>query len=246
MPRAISWLASRGPKLRPTPDDWRLSTAVTRFLIVRLARSATSCTPFRSRRRCAARFPPRASTGSSAPSIARFSISCRSIDRRLVINDRRRRVGRPVAAGARFASCAAARYDVAIDLQGLIKSALLARALRRAARDRLFVALRARALGAACSTPKPTIRAAAGIYDPRETRHVVEINLGLLEPLGITRGRAGVSDRTTSTRRSRAGRCAQTGGRYALLNPGRGVAEQALAADRVSARWPRRCASGTG
>ena len=37
----------------------------------------------------------------------------------------------------------------------------------------------------------------------------------------------------------------QTGGRYALLNPGRGVAEQAVAAGAARRRSRRRCASGT-
>ncbi len=58
-----------------------------------------------------------------------------------------------------------------------------------------------------------------GLYDPRETRHVVEINLGLLRPFGIARRRRGISDRA---RRIAVARdmLQQTGGRYALLNPG--------------------------
>ena len=41
------------------------------------------------------------------------------------------------------------------------------------------------------------------MYDPRETRHVVHINLGLLEPLGHHRRDARVSDRPRGLGRSR-------------------------------------------
>src|SRR5205823_8434812 len=57
-----------------------------------------------------------------------------------------------------------------------------------------------------------------GLYDPRETRHVVEINLGLLEVLGLTVVKPEFpieevdSDVACRVRQ-------QTGGRYALLNP---------------------------
>ena len=59
-----------------------------------------------------------------------------------------------------------------------------------------------------------------GIYDPRETRHVVDINLGLL-----TRARHHAPARRSFRSKhvdSDAARDAraQTGGRYALLNPG--------------------------
>ena len=57
------------------------------------------------------------------------------------------------------------------------------------------------------------------MYDPRETRHVVDINLGLLTRLGITTPAASFRS-TTSIQTRRAVRVEQTGGRYALLNPG--------------------------
>ena len=60
---------------RPEPRDGDAWTASSSF---GSARWATSCTRFRWRRRCAARFPPRASTGSSARSTGRSSTSCRS------------------------------------------------------------------------------------------------------------------------------------------------------------------------
>ena len=69
------------------------------------------------------------------------------IDRRLVINDRGDAAG-GTSLVATIRELRRSRYDVAIDLQGLIKSAVLARALGRRARDRLFVGLPARAAGA--------------------------------------------------------------------------------------------------
>jgi ADP-heptose:LPS heptosyltransferase len=58
-----------------------------------------------------------------------------------------------------------------------------------------------------------------GIYAPSETRHVVEINLGLLAPLGITDT---ATEFPIDARESAIARTMteQTGGRYALLNPG--------------------------
>jgi hypothetical protein len=88
-------------------------------------RSATSCTPFPWPRRCGAPSRTRGSIGSSARSTAKSSISCQ-IDRRLAIDDR-------AGAGDGTRMLAAIRelrrthYDVALDLQGLLKSAVLAR-----------------------------------------------------------------------------------------------------------------------
>jgi len=58
-----------------------------------------------------------------------------------------------------------------------------------------------------------------GLFDPRETRHVVDINLGLLSVLGVT---APAREFPIEDIDSDAARIArqQTGGRYALLNPG--------------------------
>lgn len=144
------------------------------------------------------------------------------IDRRLVINDRR---GAGAARGEGGASpwqaildLRRARYDVAIDLQGLMKSALLARAsgARRVVgfapsylRERL-----ARLFYTHVYDP-----GSHGVFDPRETRHVVAINLGLLEPLGVSAETAEfpierVESPVAKNLRERAG------GRYALLNPG--------------------------
>jgi lipopolysaccharide heptosyltransferase I len=106
------------------------------------------------------------------------------------------------------------RYDVAIDLQGLVKSALLAR-LSGAARVIGFDAAHARE------------RAAAALYtercDPGSAAHVIDWNLALL-------GRLGMSDRSRSFPLSvpassaaepvleRAARERRAG--FALVNPG--------------------------
>jgi lipopolysaccharide heptosyltransferase I len=161
------------------------------------------------------------------------------IDRRLVIDDRpsRSHPGRATTASGRgqpvesrgqtsgATSFLAAirelrlgRYDVAIDLQGLIKSALLARssgALRvvgfsaRYARERL-----ARLFYTDVHDP-----GRGGLYDPRETRHVVEINLGLLGVLGLTVTQPEFPIEEVHSEVACQVR-QQTGGRYALLNPG--------------------------
>ena len=77
------------------------------------------------------------------------------------------------------------RYDVAIDLQGLLKSALLARS-SRAPRVIGFASSYLRERLARFSYTDTYDPGCSDLYDPRETRHVVQINLGLLEPLGVT------------------------------------------------------------
>ena len=153
------------------------------------------------------------------------------IDRRLVINDRpstacrRRRAPGDGSIGRRRASSLAAirelrkaRYDVAIDLQGLIKSALLARS-SGAARVIGFSSRYAREPLARLFYTDAHDPGRGGLRDPRETRHVVEINLGLLEPLGITVSKPEFPIDATDSEAARHV-SQQTGGRYALLNPG--------------------------
>src|SRR5262249_10542913 len=67
-----------------------------------------------------------------------------------------------------------------------------------------------------------------GIYDPRETRHVVEINLGLLEAIGIKAARPEFPIDVVDSAIARRARD-ESGGRYALLNPG---------AAGPNKRWP--------
>jgi heptosyltransferase-1 len=135
------------------------------------------------------------------------------IDRRLVING---------VAG--IAELRRAQYDVAIDLQGLVKSAALAR-----------VSGAGRVIGFATSYLRERLArpfysdvydpGCGGIYDPGETRHVVRINLGLLQPLGVVAGVPEFPILRVESAIATAVR-EQTGGRYALLNPG--------------ARWPNK------
>jgi heptosyltransferase-1 len=145
------------------------------------------------------------------------------IDRRLVVNDRpsagsgRADDGGTSLLGA-IAELRRSRYDVAIDLQGLIKSAVLAR-LSGAPRVLGFSSRYARERAARLFYTEAHDPGRGGLYDPRETRHVVDINLGLLGLLGIT---APVREFPIEDVDSNVARVIrrQTGGRYALLNPG--------------------------
>src|SRR5581483_11702729 len=105
------------------------------------------------------------------------------IDHRIVVNDRR---GAGGGASLRQAvrELRAARYDVAVDMQGLLKSAALARASGARtviglapsyARESLARRFYTRTSDPSCN----------GLYDPREQRHIVAINLGMLTALGI-------------------------------------------------------------
>ncbi len=58
-----------------------------------------------------------------------------------------------------------------------------------------------------------------GLYDPRETRHVVDINLGLLSVLGISEPAREFPIEDADTDVARQAR-QDAGGPYALLNPG--------------------------
>jgi lipopolysaccharide heptosyltransferase I len=137
------------------------------------------------------------------------------IDRRLVISD-----GGWGGAGMFEAVRALrrGRYDVAIDLQGLLKSAFLARA-SGAARVVGFSSGYVREALARAFYTETHDPGGGGMYDPGDTRHVVWTNLGLLEPLGIRVAtpefpieRVGSAVARQMTDRTR--------GRYALLNPG--------------------------
>jgi lipopolysaccharide heptosyltransferase I len=145
------------------------------------------------------------------------------IDRRLVVSDRpsggqrgRRPDGTPLFAAIR--ELRKSRYDVAIDLQGLIKSAVLARA-SGAPRVVGFSSRYARERAARLFYTQAFDPGRGGLYDPRETRHVVDINLGLLGILGITSPAREFPIDTIDSDTARTAR-EQAGGRYALLNPG--------------------------
>src|ERR1700730_14325885 len=138
------------------------------------------------------------------------------VDRRLVLNDRGDAGGTPLLAAVR--ELRRTRYDVAVDLQGLIKSGLIARSSgaskvigfsRKYLREPL-----ARLFYTDAHDP-----GRGGIYARSETRHVVEINLGLLRLLGITAGTPEFPIEEVDSAVARQ-MCERTGGRYALLNPG--------------------------
>jgi lipopolysaccharide heptosyltransferase I len=139
------------------------------------------------------------------------------VDRRLVINDRSDARGGTSLAGA-VRELRRARYDVAIDLQGLIKSALLARS-SGAPRVIGFASRYARERAARLFYSETHDPGRGGLYDPRETRHVVDINLGLLARLGVANpAREFPLDAVASAAADRV--VDRTGGRFALLNPG--------------------------
>jgi heptosyltransferase-1 len=139
------------------------------------------------------------------------------IDRRLVIDDRGDASGGMSLLSA-IGELRRAKYDVAIDLQGLIKSAVLAR-WSGAPRVVGFSSRYARERAARLFYTEVYDPGRGGLYDPRETRHVVDINLGLLGVLGITAPARvfPIEDADTDTARTAR---AQAGGPYALLNPG--------------------------
>jgi lipopolysaccharide heptosyltransferase I len=139
------------------------------------------------------------------------------VNRLIVVNDRSSAQGGRSLVGA-VRDMRARRYDLAFDLQGLIKSAALARlsGARRVigfSRHYLREPL-ARFFYTQCHDP-----GGAGLYARAELRHVVRINLGLLEPLGVAAGRPEFPIRATPSAVADRMRT-ETGGRYALVNPG--------------------------
>ena len=139
------------------------------------------------------------------------------IDRRLVINDRGGASGGASLLAA-VRELRRSQYDVAIDLQGLIKSALLAR-LSGAPRVIGFSSRYARERAARLFYTEAHDPGRGGLYDPRETRHVVDINLGVLTRLGMTTPAREFPIEDVPSEAARSA-CQLTGGRYALLNPG--------------------------
>jgi lipopolysaccharide heptosyltransferase I len=139
------------------------------------------------------------------------------IDRRLVINDRGDASGGTSLFSA-IGELRRANYDVAIDLQGLIKSAMLARS-SGAPRVVGFSSRYARERAARLFYTEVFDPGRGGLYDPRETRHVVDINLGLLGVLGITAPARVFPIEDADSDAARDAR-AQAGGPYTLLNPG--------------------------
>lgn len=149
------------------------------------------------------------------------------IDRRLVIRDRADAGGGPGLLAA-IGELRRTRYDVAFDLQGLLKSAILARASGAGRvigfsssylRERL-----ARPLYSDVYDP-----GRGGMYDPRETTHIVQMNLGMLTTIGLTAVAAEFPlERTPSEVAGRE----RAAGPYAVLNPGAGWPNKRWPAER--------------
>lgn len=139
------------------------------------------------------------------------------IDRRLVVGDRNDAASGPSVLAV-IRALRRTRYDVAIDLQGLLKSAAIAR-LSGAPRVVGFNRKYAREPLARLFYSDRHDPGGEGIYAPSETRHVVHINLGMLTALGISDQRVEfpIAERDSEVAVTVS---AKAGGRYALLNPG--------------------------
>ena len=105
------------------------------------------------------------------------------LNRRIVINDRGDASG-GLSIFEAIRVLRRAAYDVAIDLQGLIKSAVIARA-SGARRVIGFTSRYAREPMASLLYTERHDPGGAGLFALSETRHVVRINLGVLEALGM-------------------------------------------------------------
>jgi lipopolysaccharide heptosyltransferase I len=141
-----------------------------------------------------------------------------AVDTCLVVDDRDGARGGGRSLAGTIGVIRRERYDVVIDLQGLIKSAAIAR-MSGAPRVIGFAARYLREPLARFFYTEIQDPGGAGIYAGSERRHVIEINLGLLQPLGITTTRREFPLRKVdSTVRDEMVQA--TGGRYALLNPG--------------------------
>jgi heptosyltransferase-1 len=131
------------------------------------------------------------------------------IDRRLAINDRGGAgAGTPMLAA--IAELRRTHYDVALDLQGLLKSAVLAR-----------MSGATRVIGFSTShLREPLARAFyTDVHEPAGVPHVVFQNLSLLEVLGLTVVTPEFPIERTESAVANAMR-ERTSRRYALINPG--------------------------
>jgi lipopolysaccharide heptosyltransferase I len=155
-----------------------------------------------------------------------------AIDNRLSIKDRS-----DADEGASLPSAIRAiretRYDVAIDLQGLIKSAIIAR-LSGASKVVGFNGKYARESLARLLYTHVHDPGGDGMYAPSETRHVVDINLGMLEAIGINPGPPEFPLATVPSPVAESMRDA-AGGPYVLLNPGAAWPNKRWPAPRLGA-----------
>ncbi len=124
---------------------------------------------------------------------------------------------------------AAARFDVAVDLQGLMKSGVLAAATRAPLR----IGLAARR----CREPLAALFTNHRVTPPAAARHVVEQCLALLEPLGVSGARVEFPLPCDAAAEARADELLAAAGlkprdRLVVLNPGAGRADKRWPAER--------------
>jgi heptosyltransferase-1 len=139
------------------------------------------------------------------------------VDRRLVITDRGDAGGVTSLVSA-IRELRRNRYDVVFDLQGLLKSAVLAR-LSGAPRVIGFSSGYLRERLARPFYTEVYDPGGGGMYDPGERSHVVQMNLGLLTTIGVAVAAPEFPIERIDTEIARALR-ERAGGRYALVNPG--------------------------
>jgi heptosyltransferase-1 len=139
------------------------------------------------------------------------------VDRRLAIRDRGDAGGVTSLVSA-IRELRRNRYDVVFDLQGLLKSAVLAR-LSGAPRVIGFSSGYLRERLARPFYTEVYDPGGGGMYDPGERSHVVQMNLGLLTTIGVAVAAPEFPIERIDTEIARALR-ERAGGRYALVNPG--------------------------
>jgi heptosyltransferase-1 len=139
------------------------------------------------------------------------------VDRRLAIRDRGDAGGGTSLVSA-IRELRRNRYDVVFDLQGLLKSAVLAR-LSGAPRVIGFSSGYLRERLARPFYTEVYDPGGGGMYDPGERSHVVQMNLGLLTTIGVAVAAPEFPIERIDTEIARALR-ERAGGRYALVNPG--------------------------
>lgn len=140
-----------------------------------------------------------------------------ALDRRLAISDRAD-AGRGTGMLQSIRELRREGYDVAIDLQGLLKSAVLARG-SGARRVIGFSAAYARERLAPLFYTEAFDPGRGGMYHPDDTSHVVRTNLEVLEPLGV---RVSAPEFPIEPVESAVATdvARRTGGRFVLVNPG--------------------------
>lgn len=154
------------------------------------------------------------------------------INRRIILNDRGDRNGGQ-SLWSVLGTLRQAKYDVALDLQGLLKSAVVAR-LSGARRVIGFNGKYSRESAARWFYSRAYDPGGEGMYAPSERRHVVHINLGMLKELGVgdLAPEFPIVDQPSDVARQVS---AEAGGRYALLNPGAAWPNKRWPAPRLAA-----------